>query len=218
MPTQNEPVTIYEHDWILRYRPPLSESSSKAILLLHGWTGDETVMWVFARNLPKDYWILAPRGPVKAPSGYGWNTVDQLSVQRYHEYEEMAAALIQEVGYWKRRFKIAAKSVDLMGFSQGAALSYALLVGHAEQIGKTAALAGFLPPGIEPEIFPQQMTGKEIFIAHGSKDETVPVRAARHAAEVFEKAGAKVIYCEDEVGHKLGASCNRGLAGFLGEG
>ncbi len=208
-------MTIYERGWILRYRPPLEAASRKVTLLLHGWTGDETVMWVFARSLPADTWVLAPRGPFKAPTGYGWNTVDRLSGQRYSDYARSAQMLVEQLSFWRQRFRLPDTPVDLMGFSQGAAMSYSLLIGYTDQVGKTAALAGFLPAGAEEEIYAGQMDGKQVFIAHGSRDDTVPVQAARRAAEALERAGAGVIYCEDDVGHKLGASCNRGLTTFF---
>ena len=46
---------------------------SRLLLLIHGLTGDENVMWVFARDLPAHYWMVAPRAPYAAePGGYSW--------------------------------------------------------------------------------------------------------------------------------------------------
>jgi len=56
-----------------------------------------------------------------------------------------------------------------------------------------------------------------VFITHGSKDILVPVDRARQAAELFDLVGAKVTYCEHDVGHKLNASCFRGLEIFYRE-
>ena len=33
----------------------------RLLLLIHGLTGDENVMWVFARDLAAHYWMVAPR-------------------------------------------------------------------------------------------------------------------------------------------------------------
>jgi predicted esterase len=43
----------------------------------------------------------------------------------------------------------------------------------------------------------------------------VPIALGRRAVEILELAGASVTYCEDEVGHKLSASCFRGLEAFF---
>ena len=58
----------------LRLRPA-SQTPRRLLLLIHGWTGDENSMWVFARNLPSDDWIIAPRAPHAAETfGYSWRS------------------------------------------------------------------------------------------------------------------------------------------------
>jgi hypothetical protein len=45
------------------------------MLLIHGLTGDENSMWIFARNLSAEYWMIAPRAPhasQMAQGGYSW--------------------------------------------------------------------------------------------------------------------------------------------------
>jgi hypothetical protein len=48
-------------------------------------------------------------------------------------------------------------------------------------------------------------------------DDLVPVNRARLTVELLEKAGARVIYCEENVGHKLSANCFRGMGEFFKE-
>jgi predicted esterase len=52
-------------------------------------------------------------------------------------------------------------------------------------------------------------------MAHGTQDALVPVARARQARQILLEAGAQVTYCEDDVGHKLSASCFRGLETFF---
>jgi predicted esterase len=59
------------------------------------------------------------------------------------------------------------------------------------------------------------LQGKNVFLAHGTQDSLVPVDRARQAAATLQEAGADVILCEDEVGHKLSASCFRNLQDFI---
>ena len=49
-------------DWVLRVHEPSRPGAHPVIMLLHGWTGDEKVMWVFAGGLPEESWVFAPRG------------------------------------------------------------------------------------------------------------------------------------------------------------
>jgi predicted esterase len=52
-------------------------------------------------------------------------------------------------------------------------------------------------------------------VAHGERDEIVRMDRAYHAVDVLEQAGAQVTGCFDDVGHKLGASCFRGLENYF---
>lgn len=54
-----------------------------------------------------------------------------------------------------------------------------------------------------------------VFIAHGAEDDLLPVELARQAVTVFRKAGARIAYCEDRVGHKLGDNCLRSFEDFF---
>jgi hypothetical protein len=57
-----ETETIEMDDWILRYRMPDDSRPVSVYLMIHGWTGDETVMWLFANRLPLNFLKIAPRG------------------------------------------------------------------------------------------------------------------------------------------------------------
>ncbi|NTW12833.1 MAG: hypothetical protein HGA30_05945, partial [Anaerolineales bacterium] len=55
MPDLNNTSLIQFNDWTLRVRPA-TVKPARLLLLLHGYTGDENSMWVFARDLPHHYW------------------------------------------------------------------------------------------------------------------------------------------------------------------
>ena len=78
-----------------------------------------------------------------------------------------------------------------------------------------AGLSGFLPNQFEQ--YSQSLPIREIpvLLAHGTRDELVPVEKARQAVEQLTRAGARVDYCEDNVGHKLSATCFRSLEVFF---
>jgi phospholipase/carboxylesterase len=92
-------------------------------------------------------------------------------------------------------------------------LSY--LLKFPTEIQALASLSGFMPVGGRRLVFPGLLSEKRVFIAHGARDELVSVSNAREAAEILDLAGATVTYCEDDVGHKLSASCFRGLEAFF---
>lgn len=220
MPDPNSTSLITFQDWTLRVRESTS-ASPRLMLLIHGITGDENVMWVFARNLSVDYWMVAPRAPYasqRQEGGYSWRPVsdDAEAHSRLEQLRDSAEALIRLVDdYSAASARVDASTFDVMGFSQGAAMCCLLAFLYPERIRKVGLLAGFVPSGLEDWVSQRPLEGKPFFVAHGTKDETVPVERARHSVEILEQAGANVTYCEDEVGHKVSAACLRGLKDFF---
>ncbi len=199
-------------DWTARVRP--GQRAGRLLLLLHGWTGDENSMWLFARQLPSDFTLLAPRAPHREPrGGYTWRPVapETWGLPSLDDFRPAAQDLLDFVDGWGRQSGVETRSFDVMGFSQGAALGYALAMLYPQRVGRLAALAGFLPEGAAARL----LTGKPVYIAHGRQDEIIPVERARQAAELLEQAGAQVTYCEAETGHKVNPECLRGLGAFF---
>jgi phospholipase/carboxylesterase len=205
-------------NWTLRIRKT-DHPSPRLLLMLHGFTGDENSMWVFARDLPTHYWIVAPRAPhITEPSGYSWRPLQAETYGRpsLEQLRPAAEALIKLVDTYQLSAGIDASVFDVMGFSQGAAISNLLTFLYPERIRKAGILAGFVPSGLDELVAKRPLEGKPFFVAHGTKDEMVPVDRARASIEVLEQAGAQVTYCEDEVGHKVSLNCLRALKDFLG--
>jgi len=53
----------------------------------------------------------------------------------------------------------------------------------------------------------QPLADKPVFVAHGTADKLVSVERARESVAILEKSGARVTFCEAEVGHKVGGEC-----------
>ncbi|MDR3575144.1 MAG: alpha/beta fold hydrolase [Anaerolineaceae bacterium] len=217
MQTEIEPYSIIWKNWTVRLRHPKDPTrASKVVLLLHGWTGDEFSMWIFTNQLPDNILLLAPRAPFKTDTtGFGWTETHHEGFATASDFSMVSDALIDRIQALISSLNLPTLPINLIGFSQGAALSYYLAASYPDQIGKVACLAGFLPNGIEPIIENGLLAEKEFFIAHGTQDETVPVSYAREAAQKLQDGNARLIYCEDNTGHKLGASCFRGLNAFI---
>jgi phospholipase/carboxylesterase len=129
--------------------------------------------------------------------------------------KQSAEALIRFVDAYSASVGIEASVFDVMGFSQGAGMCNVLAFLYPKRIRKTGILAGFVPSGLEELVSQRPLEGKPFFVAHGTKDETVPVERARTSIALLEQAGAKVTYCEDDVAHKVSMTCLRALKKFL---
>jgi phospholipase/carboxylesterase len=205
----------------IRLREGHPGQSRRLIILLHGWTGDENSMGIFSENIPSDYWVIAPRGIFPAGhKGYSWRdlesskTWDSPRIDDFKPAISMIESMLDRLSF---DTGIPIDSINIMGFSQGAALATSILLTKTQKIKKSVLLAGFLPeiPNFQELTERQILKNKQIFIAHGNLDETIPISKSILMAESLESMGAEISFCSDDVGHKVGRHCFKGLLEFL---
>jgi phospholipase/carboxylesterase len=126
-----------------------------------------------------------------------------------------ADGLTRLIDEYSASVKLDAQQFDLIGFSQGAVMVNVMGILHPHRVRRMGVMAGFVPAGLEHLISQKPLAGKNIFVAHGTQDQMIPIDRARTSIELLEQAGAQITYCEDEVGHKLSASCLRALENYL---
>jgi phospholipase/carboxylesterase len=214
VPTKNETFTLDEAGWTVRVKQPEETTSPRSMLLIHGLMGDENVMWIFSSKIPKNYWLFSPRGILKEASGFSW-LLHEGEWPSLDDFAQPAKALIDGFSSWANETGAPQDIIDVMGFSQGAAMAYALAALYPQKINRVMALAGFLP---KEESLPGRYSAyseKQVYVAHGTQDDIVPVHMAEEAVQALQAAGAQVTFCESDSGHKLSASCLRGLGEFL---
>ena len=113
------------------------------------------------------------------------------------------------------KHQVDASQFDVIGFSQGAALSNVLACLYPGRIRRAGILAGFMPSGMDEIILQKPLNGKDVFVSHGTQDNMVPIDRALASMSLLEQAGAHITYCEAEVGHRVSSSCVRGLEAFF---
>jgi predicted esterase len=180
------------------------------LLMLHGWSGDEKVMWVLQSILPADSFIVAARGIHPLPDGgYHWSDTPASTEVTFEDFNRAVTAIRTTLNALKETHGFGQVPIVLMGFSQGAALAFSTARSGIRLAG-IIALAGFVPHGVISVRQPLP-----IFWGHGIQDERVPIERARQDVKRLLDAGLEVHYCEAEVGHKLGIECTHGLRGWL---
>jgi phospholipase/carboxylesterase len=207
-----EPILRQGPEGGVPYRLNLDPSASGLpVLMLHGWSGDETVMWVLETVLPHPRLIAAPRGlyPLAA-GGYQWADGAGGLNSSMKDFQEGVQAIRAVVDELAARDDLDPTMLVLMGFSQGAALSFALAqIGDLTPRG-LISLAGFIPHGSL-----DRLRGIPVFWGHGNRDQLVPIGRARQDLDRLESAGGDITFCEADVGHRLGIECTRGLKRWI---
>jgi phospholipase/carboxylesterase len=231
---ERSPYSINVGNLPMKIHIPKGEGPHPVLFLLHGWTGDEKVMWIFASRLPKNYVMIAPRGLYSSPlGGFGWHehrkdewptleefspAIDKLTKLMSTDegsQQSFVEALEDVPGGVDAIRQVDFSKVSLVGFSQGAALSYSIALTNSERVDLVAGLAGFMPDQVEELVNKRPLEGKRIFITHGTEDNLVPVEKARQAVKLLQQAGSEVTYCEEKVGHKLSATCFNAMEAFF---
>ncbi len=204
--------------WTVKLRVPESDAPPPVILLIHGWTGDENSMWVFGTQMPSNALLIAPRAPNLSThpkhGGYSWESDHSKDWSTLDDFRPSVAALDELLAGLSAQYAGDYSRLGLVGFSQGAAMAYAYALLRPERVRRLAALAGFAPEESEAEAAKGLLSGLPVFIAHGTRDDQVPIERAHQARALMEQVGANVEYCESDVEHKLGVNCFKALKEF----
>ena len=214
-----EPELYREGNWTFRLKRG-QPNAERAMILLHGWMGDENSMWILARNIPANFAILAPRAPLSAPQGgYSWRDVKPGSpgLPSIMELKPAIVSFMEFLCDWSSKEGQKFDGLDLMGFSQGAAVAYSIALLYPERVRSLAALSGFLPEGATDMLSQNKFNGKPIFVYHGRRDEMIPVERAHQAVATLKSANANVTYCESDAGHKASKECLKEMEKFFEE-
>jgi phospholipase/carboxylesterase len=203
--------------WNLKLRIPSEVDNAPVVVMLHGWTGDENSMWIFANKLNPEALIIAPRGLFLSDhpelAGFSWIKDTSIKFANRSDFKHSVDRLHALLNHLLGRFPANFSELNLVGFSQGAAMAGEYLLTHPESVSRLAMLSGFLAEGSSHT--DADLIGKEVFIGHGTKDEAVPLEKAQYAELLFASAGAQVTSCLTDVGHRLGADCFRGFNHFF---
>ena len=211
----------------LIYRVRRGAPPSSLILMLHGLYGDEQVMWLFDRALPRSATVISPRALFPAADGFSCTrSVVHGEIERAN-FTEALEAMQRFIPEMIQRYECDPQHVIVMGFSQGAALSYALSLTQPDLMCGVVALAGFMP---NDPIAPLQSDSPaetratsntkawqpRYLIIHSSDDNIVPIALAREARSELEARGALVEYHEyPGGGHKIAAQGMKDIAQWI---
>jgi phospholipase/carboxylesterase len=91
----------------------------------------------------------------------------------------------------------------LLGFSQGAIMSYNVIFTRPELVNGIAAMSGRMMDGIKPNVSKKALEAVQVFIAHGTQDQVIGVEHARTSLKYFNSIGMKPEYHEYQMAHTI---------------
>ena len=192
---------------MLKYRIRKGDNKltqSSAIFLIHGYGSNYDDLFSFAPYLPKNLTIIALEAPLSLAQGsYAW----------YHLYPGQNGELKSDLNEAQRSLKLITNDikqliekyninkmdVSVLGFSQGAILSWALAYSKSEIVRRVIALSGYIHESIDTS-YPPKFIG---YATHGITDEIIPIKMARDSVFPISQKHSAIEYHEFNDGHNV---------------
>ncbi len=192
-------------------RPPLEKRETPAplLILLHGVGSNEEDLMGLAEYLDPAWHLLSARAPIEM--GYhqfGWYHVQigatgSVSFDK-EEARESMRLLLEFIAEAKSAYDIEPTQVYLVGFSQGAILSSAVLLTIPDVVAGAVLMSGRSAKDfVEPLAAPERLTNKPVLILHGLYDEVLPIGQGRLLRDTFAALPVALEYVEYPIGHSV---------------
>ncbi len=194
-----------------------AEDKSPAIFLIHGYGSHMDDLFAFAPYLSDKHTIIALEAPFSmGPDSYAWYAFE------YDEYGglqannvqamEVIACLIVNIKNLCRDHALEENDLTLLGFSQGAILSWAIALQQPNFIRRVVALSGYINSDFVENIQPEFL----VYAAHGINDLVIPIEKARSSIAVLFEKYPNIHYQEYEDGHSVSQENFTHLLDWLG--
>jgi phospholipase/carboxylesterase len=185
--------------------PKITTENPPLLILLHGYGSNEEDLFSFAEELPEELLIVSPQAPLSMGFGsYAWYTInfDEINgkFSDLKEAKESVDKIALFVDVIKKKYNTDADQTFLLGFSQGAILSYSLSFFYPNKIQHVIALSGY----INTELLPENISSEiktDYYCSHGTVDQVLPIAWARNSKPFLEALKLNTEYSEYNVGH-----------------
>ena len=193
-----------------RVLEPSTTGPHPTVIMVHGRSGDEDVMWIFKHTIPENWLLIAPRAPEVDPRGaYSWDVRPTGQWPTYDDLLPGAIALLDFIHALPDVYDIDWNNLYLAGFSQGAAISLVAAMQDDVPLRGLAALVGFMPNvDVDTAVALRDLP---LFMSVGREDESVPLKLSERTAKTLIEIGTRLDYRAYDIGHKLNAQGMRDL-------
>ncbi|WP_268796931.1 alpha/beta hydrolase [Pseudomonas huanghezhanensis] len=190
---------------------PSGSAETPLVIFLHGYGSDERDLFDIKEDLPADYTYLSVRAPLDVDGGgYKWfsqdtDAADYEGVTR--DVDASTALLTQFIEQASKKYGAKPDKVVLIGFSQGAMMSYQIGLQHPELVRGIAPLSGKILSALKARLKTDDFKGLKVFIGHGTADTRVAYTGATDAKGVLDNLNlAPEFHAYPGLGHSINGS------------
>jgi phospholipase/carboxylesterase len=176
-------------------QPPQGKQTQiPVIILLHGYGSNEQDLFGLKDMFPKNYLIIAVRAPMSLGGGgyewYDFETVNGKHKANYKQIENSRALLEKFIRQVTDKYHADAKQVYVMGFSQGAVMSYEIGFRSPKLVKGIGVLSGMMQPALKAYLNKNNAPkALRIFISHGTADDRITFAEGKAAADYLKSIG-----------------------------
>lgn len=180
------------------------------LVLLHGVGADEHDLFSLADALDPRLTVVSLRAPNPYDSGFAWFRLELLDDGSMLIDGAQARESLARLTVWLEtapaRFGTDPERTFLLGFSQGAIMSLALLATLPERLAGVIALSGRRPHELFERTAPAtEIANVPLLVAHGFFDDVLPIAHGRAIRDAYAPVSRDFTYREFPVGHGIAA-------------
>ena len=191
-------------------------TNAPLVVMLHGYSSNEADLFSFASLIPDDYHVVSLQAPLFLGIGYAWFHIHfEENMERWTSPEEAKQAVdyvTAFLAYYTKKNDVDVNNITLLGFSQGAMLSYSVGLVHPN-VSAIAALSGYL----DPRVVSFNNLNKKIYVSHGEQDMVVPYSWAQQSVTLLKENGYNPTFQSYAQGHGVNQENLNGLIQWLKE-
>lgn len=177
------------------------------LIMLHGYGSDEEDLFSFAQELPDELFVISVRAPHRLqPFGYAWYSINFNAERgKWSDLGQAVAsrdAIARFVEEALEAYHLDRNRVNLLGFSQGAILGYALALSFPERFRTLVALSGYVDPGMLLAGYrAKDHSHLQVYASHGQLDMVIPPEWAQQSSKFLTEMHISHLFEEFPVGH-----------------
>ncbi|MCL4505919.1 MAG: alpha/beta fold hydrolase [Chloroflexi bacterium] len=199
---------------------PAVGAKAPLLLMLHGVRSNEDDLFSLIPYIDERFCVISIRAPLTlGPGQYGWYQVafqpDRIE-RNAHELELARQRLVAFIKEAVSTYDLDPHRVYLMGFSQGAIMSLAVMLTAPQMLAGVAAMSGSLPDEVLPIAAAQeQLKDFPVIVVHGFHDDIIPIAEARRLRDYLTDLPVELDYREYPMRHQISDQSLDDVCGWL---
>lgn len=199
----------------------LKQEKPPAIFLFHGYGSNEEDLFSFANELPEELCVISVRAPYPLELfGHAWYALNfDASFGKWSDDEQGRISRDKVVHFIDEAcdaYQLNEDRITLLGFSQGAVLSYSIALSYPHKIKNLVALSGYIDKNILLDNYQEKDHDHlKIYASHGQLDVVIPPWLAQQAPPILQELNIDHIYEEFPVGHGVSPQNFQSLSKWL---